>query len=230
MGSRIIVALDAMNEKQALALAERLKGVVWGFKVNDLLLDLGLSVIGKLKEYGSVFADPKLHDIPNTVANSVKKLSAAGADLITCHASGGGKMLEAAAKAAGESKILAVTALTSLSADDVQSIYGKKLDETVLGFARSAKAAGVHGVVSSPKELELLHQDEYLHSLIKVTPGIRPQWHVKPDDQSRVTTPKDAISLGASYMVIGRPIIEHADPAEAARLINDEVAQVRRSS
>ena len=98
---RVIVALDGMSESDAMALAERLSGSVWGFKVNDLLLHCGVPIVEKLKAYGGVFADPKLHDIPNTVKNGVSRLVSAGADILTIHASGGTAMIQAAMAARG---------------------------------------------------------------------------------------------------------------------------------
>ena len=229
MERRVILALDGMSKAQALELARMLEGALWGCKVNDLLLDEGLEIVRGLKKFGRVFADPKLHDIPNTVANGVKKLAAAGADLITCHASGGQKMLTAAAKAAGAAKILAVTVLTSLGEEDTRQIYRSNVREAVTDFARSALAAGVAGVVCSPNELSLLAQEPVLRSLLKVTPGVRPLWHVKPDDQTRVTTPAEALRQGADYIVVGRPVIEHGDPREAVRLLNEELDAVNAS-
>lgn len=226
MEGKIIVALDAMTRGQALELAGRLKGNVWGFKVNDLLLDCGLSIVKELKEFGGVFADPKLHDIPNTVGNSVRKLSSVGADLITVHASGGRRMMEEAAKASDGAEILAVTVLTSLSDDEASESYQGISQELVPKFAMMAADSGVHGIVCSPKELSLLGSIEKLGSLKKVTPGVRPAWYGKKDDQSRVTTPSQAVSMGASYLVVGRPITGHDDPAEAASLINEELAKI----
>src|SRR3954468_7479737 len=112
--NEIIVALDNMEQQAALELARSLSGKVWGFKVNDLLLEYGCSIVNSLKRHGNVFADPKLHDTPNTVRNSVKRLAFAGADLITCHIAGGVKMLQAAVDEAGKAKIIGVTMLTSL--------------------------------------------------------------------------------------------------------------------
>lgn len=222
--SRIIVALDGMTEAHALKLAERLAHSVWGFKVNDLLLEHGVGIISRLKAFGSVFADPKLHDIPNTVANGVQRLEEVGADLITVHASGGGKMLEAAAKSAKRAKVLAVTALTSLVESDTRSIYGRSPAETVIDFAGLAISSGIKGIVCSPQELTVVAKIPGAENLTKVTPGIRPTWHGKADDQSRAATPASALAAGATLLVIGRPITEHASPEEAVRQINLELA------
>ncbi len=217
----IIVALDGMDLAQSLNLAERLTGEVGFSKANTLLRQEGYSLIEKFKGQG-FFADLKLHDIPNTVANDVKSLAALPTppDFITVMASGGIDMMGAAVDAAGDKiKILAVTVLTSLTEEDAHLMYGCLSKVAVLRMARDAKLAGVHGIVCSPKELPIFQKRRELKGLIKVTPGIRPKWYLNPnDDQSRVTTPADAIKMGADYLVIGRPIYDHDDPAEAAKL------------
>ncbi len=223
----VTIPLDDMSRDTALNLARRLSGSVWGFKVNDLLLSCGVEIIRELKAYGKVFADPKLHDIPNTVANSVKALVAAGADLITVHASGGRGMLQAAVSNAGSARILAVTALTSLADSDTNEVYGNSPAETVKKFAAIAANTQTHGIVCSPQELELLSKDELYAKLLKVIPGIRPAWHGKADDQVRIMTPALAFEKGASLLVIGRPITGHADPSEAVRLIAEELKNIK---
>lgn len=218
--SPIIVALDELTRKEALSLARRLQRVVWGFKVNDLLIEHGVSIISDLKRFGHVFADPKLHDIPNTVKNSISRLDAAGADLITVHASGGAEMLRVAAGSVKTARVLAVTALTSLSDSDTNSLYKRTSAEVVLDFAELAATSNVHGIVCSPYELTLLkgHND-----LIKVIPGIRPLWYGVADDQKRIQTPAQAMAQGADLLVIGRPITGAEDPLEAANRINAEL-------
>lgn len=223
MEKRIIVALDGIPREDALELAKTLSGLVWGFKVNDLLVECGIEIVSALKEYGGVFADAKLHDIPNTVSNGVKRLQGAGADLITIHASGGAKMIAAAAQAAGEARILAVTVLTSLGEDDSQGIFGRSPAEAVLGFARLARSSGASGIVCSSHELTLLGEDQELADLLKVIPGIRPRWYATADDQKRVKGPAQALQEGADLLVIGRPITKHEDPAQAVELIEDEI-------
>ena len=224
MAAKIIVALDAMNQEQALSMASRLKGEVWGFKVNDLLLECGVSIIKDLSAFGGVFADAKIHEIPNTAKNSVDKLSAAGADLITVHASGGVGMLSAAAEASGSAKILAVTLLTSLTELDSNKIYGNDSADTVKRFIEFAVEGGVEGVVCSPQELPLFQEIEGANSLLRVTPGIRPEKYGVADDQARVATPKLASEAGADFLVIGRPITQAEDPEIAARNIVDSIS------
>jgi len=215
-GEKVIVALDSLSLDNALALAEKLKGRVWGFKVNDLLLSEGVSIISQLKNYGRVFADPKLYDIPNTVKNSVAALSKAGASLITVHASGGRKMMEAAVSAAQDypTQILAVTVLTSFDEEDTREIYLRGARDLVKLLAEKAKQAGCRGVVCSPKEAEMFSASSDLHGLLKVTPGIR----LSPssdDDQKRTSSARSALAAGSDLLVIGRPITESDCPVSA---------------
>lgn len=223
--TKIIVALDGMDVKSALLLAGKLGSEDVLFKVNDLLDDdEGLKIIGMLNAHGSVMDDPKLHDIPNTVKNRVKKHTRMTPVFITVHAAGGIAMMKAAVENCGQSKILAVTVLTSLNEEECNINLGGSVKAKVLQYARNAVLAGVHGIVCSPKELEFLSQFPELTNLIKVTPGIRPAWHLDPkDDQSRVTTPAKAVQMGADYIVIGRPIVKAEDPVEAVRKTKQEI-------
>lgn len=223
--SRIIIPLDGKTEEDALELAEKLKGHVWGFKVNDLLLDCGADIIRELMQYGNVMADPKLYDIPNTVANSAKKIASTGANLCTVHASGGIAMMKAARDSAGAlgTSILGVTILTSFDEENAHLIYGAPIKAKVLEMARMARSARVSGIVCSPLELAFLKDQPGIDGLIKVVPGIRPDWHQKDDDQKRKATPADAIRDSARFLVIGRPITGADDPVEAAERTNEEV-------
>ncbi|MDD5290688.1 MAG: orotidine-5'-phosphate decarboxylase [Patescibacteria group bacterium] len=220
----IIVALDDLTAEKALALAEKLSGTGVLFKANDLLDDPGPNIIEELSVFGGVMADPKFHDIPNTVGNRVKKMANYGPRFITVHASGRIPMMRAAVEKCGDSRILAVTVLTSLGEDECQLTFGAPVKAKVLQFARDAVLAGVHGIVCSPKELEFLSGFPELAGLIKVTPGIRPVWHLGTEDQARVTTPADAVKMGANYLVIGRPIVKAEDPAEAVRKTQEEIS------
>lgn len=212
-----------MTKADALALAQELSALVWGFKVNDLLVQEGTEIIRQLKAFGRVFADAKLHDIPNTVANSVKQLDAAGSDLITVHASGGASMLSVANKSVTKARILAVTVLTSLGEKETKEVYGRVPFEVVTNLADIVTRAGVSGIVCSCDELSGTHQSLF-KSLFKVVPGIRPAWYQQKDDQNRVNTPQYAISHGANLLVVGRPISGHADPRQAVQLIEDEIS------
>ncbi|OGN17416.1 MAG: orotidine 5'-phosphate decarboxylase [Candidatus Yanofskybacteria bacterium RIFCSPHIGHO2_02_FULL_50_12] len=202
--NQIIVALDGISKKNALSIARKLKKTVWGFKINDLLFE-DPKIVKELKRYGKVFADAKLYDIPNTVKNSVQRLSKLGADIITVHASGGVAMMRVAKEAAGKSKIVGVTVLTSQPGNQKKS---------VLKLAKEAQSAGLDGVVCSAQELPYLSRIK----LLKIVPGIRPVWYKTGDDQRRTATPKEAIKAGADLIIIGRPITESKDLKEA---IND---------
>lgn len=206
---KIIIALDGISEKEAVRIAGTLMGHVWGFKINDLLFQ-NIQIIGKLKKFGNVFADAKLYDIPNTVANSVKRLSAAGADLITVHASGGVGMMMAAKKSAGRSRIIAVTILTSKDENKKE----------VIRLAQDALKAKVDGIVCSGHNLVTIKQMRRLKSLLKIVPGIRPRGYKKEDDQKQTTTPEEAFRLGADYLIIGRPILKSRYPLKTLHDIN----------
>lgn len=224
MMTRIIVALDDLSIDDALSLAKKLSEEDVVFKVNDLLDDKGPEIIAALGEYGGVMADPKLHDIPNTVKNRIKKYVIHAPDLVTIHASGGIPMMKAAVENRGDSSILAVTVLTSLSDDECNAIFGCSAKDKVLQLVGDAVSAGVQGIVCSPKELEFLSEVDEFKNLIKVTPGIRPCWNLTlKDDQSRVMTPYNAARKGADYIVIGRPIVQAKDPVEAVRKTKEEI-------
>lgn len=165
-----------------------------------------------------IFLDLKLHDIPNTVAAAVRAVKPLGAEMLTVHAAGGPKMLEAAVAAAEGTAILAVTVLTSLEAEDLAATgIPATPSEQVLRLARLALRHGARGLVCSAHEIALLRA-EFGPEPLLVVPGIRPacaEW----GGQARVMTPEQAVALGADYIVVGRPITQAADPgAEAARI------------
>lgn len=208
-GRRIIIALDGMPAKKAFQIAQTLSGHVWGFKVNDLLFE-DPHIVTKLKRYGKVFADAKLHDIPNTVANSVRRLSKAGADIITVHAAGGELMMRAAKRASGRSKIVAVTILTS------EKLQSKK---KVLDLARLAIRSGADGIVCSGREVGGVMRLRRAGEILRIVPGIRLPRQKKKDDQIRTVTARKAFANGATHIVIGRPITESRDPLKALKSI-----------
>lgn len=221
----IIVALDGMEYDTALWMAEGLSRFGVLFKANDLLDDKGPSVIGRLSSFGGVMADPKFHDIPNTVANRVKKYAVHNPSMITVHASGGIDMMRKAAE--NHKGILAVTVLTTQGEEECTLNLGGSVKAKVLQYARNAVLAGVYGIVCSAQELEFLSKFPELDHLVKVTPAIRPAWHIDPkDDQKRIVTPAQAAKLGADYIVIGRPIVEDDDPVEAVRRTLEEIEAV----
>ena len=215
----IIVALDLDSAAEAVAMAKLLEGRVAGFKVGlGLLHGPGPALVGALARIGPVFADAKLHDIPSQVESAAQRLGEYGARWVTAHASGGQAMLEAAvaglsAGSGGTAGILAVTVLTSLSDADTASAFGRSPGELTSRLARIAAAAGTEGLVCSPKELGVVA--EVAPRLVKVTPGVRPAGTSGGDDQARVATPSEAVSRGADYLVVGRPITRAADPRAA---------------
>jgi orotidine-5'-phosphate decarboxylase len=223
----LAVALDVPDTKAALDLVDRLEGTCRWLKVGmELYYAAGNPLVEELRRRGySIFLDLKLHDIPNTVAGAVRSASRAGAELLTIHGCGGGAMLRAAAEAAqapGSPRLIAVTVLTSMDADELASVgVSATPAEQALRLARLAKASGVHGMVCSAEEVRSLRQ-ETGNDTILVVPGIRPSG-ASLDDQRRVATPADAIERGASLLVVGRPITKAADPAAAAQAVLEEI-------
>ena len=226
----IVLALDDMSESGALTLARRMTGLIWGTKINDLLLRSGSEIIPRLKVYGGVFCDAKLHDIPNTVAHQVALLDKAGADLITVHCSGGADMLRAAVRAkSGRARLLGVTVLTALSDDATRAIYGQDASVQVGRMVELALECGLDGIICSPADLDVIRKVDPGHKLMRVTPGVRPGWYGTPDDQSRTMEPGAAIQAGADLLVIGRPITAAADPTAACERIAVEISELKTS-
>jgi orotidine-5'-phosphate decarboxylase len=225
---RLAVALDLPDAKQALALVDSLGDTCQWFKVGmELYYAAGNSLIRELRERGfDVFLDLKLHDIPNTVAGAVRSATQAGASLLTVHASGGAAMLTAAAEAAsvpGAPKLLAVTVLTSMDANELAGVgVTASPAEQVLRLAKLAKAAGIDGMVCSAEEVNTLRTETGPQTML-VVPGIRPAG-AAVEDQRRIATPAIAITQGASMLVVGRPITRATDPTAAARAILEEIA------
>jgi orotidine-5'-phosphate decarboxylase len=237
---KIIVALDVPSADAALRVAQILHGHVGLFKVGkEVFTAEGPAVVRRLVAEGNrVFLDLKFHDIPNTVRAAAHQAALLGASLITIHAAGGRKMIaaasegvRAAAKETGftqPTKVLAVTALTSLSAEDLAEVgFQGSPEEVVVRLARLAKSAGADGVIASPREISAIREACGPDFLI-VTPGIRPAAGTG-DDQARTATPASAIRAGADYLVIGRPITGATDPAAAADAIAAEMELVLTS-
>lgn len=228
--SHLIAAVDVPDREAALAVVDRLAGHVGCFKLGlQIFVSEGPPLVREIVARGEkVFLDLKLHDIPNTVAAAVGSACRLGVRMLTLHASGGAKMLEAARKAAEDSGspplLLSVTALTSLSAEDARGIgVSDPLPEWVDRLARLSVEAGIPGLVCSAKELPRLRGGLGGRVTI-VTPGIRPAG-AATQDQARISLPGDAIRAGADYLVVGRPILNAADPAAAADAITAEIGQ-----
>jgi orotidine-5'-phosphate decarboxylase len=226
---RLAVALDLPDARQALALVDSLGDTCRWFKVGmELYYAVGNSFVQNLRDRGfNVFLDLKLHDIPNTVAGAVRSATQAGESLLTVHAGGGPAMLASAAEAAaapGAPRLLAVTVLTSMDANELISVgVSGTPAEQVLRLAKLAKAAGIDGMVCSAEEVGLLRAEIGAQAML-VVPGIRPAGGAT-EDQRRVATPATAIAQGASMLVVGRPITRAADPAATAQAILNEIAQ-----
>lgn len=233
---RMIIALDVQTQEEAIALVSRLKHART-FKVGlELFAAEGPALFRKLKALRkAIFLDLKLHDIPNTVAGAVRSASKHGVQMMTVHASGGREMMVRAAEAAAAAAksgagpkplLLGVTVLTSLKDADLEEVgQGSDVASQVLRLAGLAKAAGLDGVVCSPREIELLRR-EYGRELVIVTPGIRPVW-AAAQDQKRIMTPAEAVAKGADYLVIGRPVTGAPSPDEAFLRIVEELDQSR---
>ena len=223
---RLIVAIDEPDVERARALIDRLEGSVDRVKVGmTLYYRAGPALVRDLVARGwNVFVDLKCHDIPHQVAGAVAGLADLGAELLTVHVAGGRAMLDASVAAAEgtETKILGITALTSLDENALSEVGIQATPaDLVLKRALLAQDVGLGGVVSSPLEAEALRARVGARFEI-VTPGVRPAGH-ETDDQRRVATPAAAISWGASRLVVGRPITQAADPGAAARRILGEI-------
>jgi len=223
----LIVVLDVDTRAEALDIVERCGACRW-FKIGSQLYTReGPDILREVKARGKqVMLDLKFHDIPNTVAHAVKAGAALGSGLMTLHAFGGRKMIAAAREAVEgtESRLLAVTVLTSLSDAMLRDELGvpETAAQTVPRLAKMAVESGAHGIVCSPQEIAQVRAAIGPDALV-VTPGIRPAW-AGADDQQRIMTPGEAAAAGASMIVVGRPILKHANPAEAVDRILEEMS------
>ncbi len=226
----IIVALDVPDWPAARELVDELYPVVSFFKIGmELFTAEGPRTIEAIKAIGGkVFLDLKYHDIPNTLKGAIAAAARLGVDMLTIHISGGTAMLEAAAHAAALAPnpliLLGVTVLTSIDGDTLQNELRIKegLEDYVVYLGKMAIESGLQGIVASPREVKGLRQALGKEALI-VTPGIRPSWGTR-GDQRRVASPQEALALGASYLVIGRPITAASDPLGAAERILEELS------
>ena len=229
----ILVALDVDTADAALSMAAKVRGHVGGLKVGShLFTSEGPSLVRSLVERGDrVFLDLKFHDIPNTVASAVGAAVALGVWMLNVHASGGVKMMQAAREAADRARdrtghrplVIAVTVLTSFDQAMLEGTgVNRPIAAQVEHLASLAQQAGLDGVVASPHEIDAIRARCGRDFLI-VTPGIRTGPVGPGDDQVRTRTAREAMDAGASYLVVGRPILKAADPAAAAREIADSL-------
>ncbi|WP_342621719.1 orotidine-5'-phosphate decarboxylase [Erysipelothrix sp. P66] len=214
----VIIALDFDGTDAALAFLDLFEGKNLFVKVGmELYYQNGPSIIHEIKKRGhKIFLDLKLHDIPNTVERTMRRLKTMGVDMTNVHAAGGLEMMEAARHGFGDEGVLiAVTQLTSTSEFQMQQeqLVHASLNDSVLHYAELTQSAGLDGVVCSPLESKLI-RETLGNDFLTVTPGIRPNAADK-GDQKRVTTPAQARANGSSYIVVGRPITQAEDPVLA---------------
>jgi orotidine-5'-phosphate decarboxylase len=230
---KLIVALDVDSTARALDLFEALRDVVGMFKIgSQLFTAAGPEVVRQIiARGGRVFLDLKFHDIPNTVAAAGVEATRLGVSIFNVHASGGAEMLRRTADAVAEiagreglakPKVIAVTVLTSMDQTSLEQI-GMNNDPwaVVARLARLAADCGLDGVVASPREIQVIRETISSRDFLIVTPGIRPDNDT--DDQKRTLTAAEAITAGADYLVVGRPILKADDPVAAARRVVAEI-------
>jgi len=223
---RLIVALDLPEVATAEAMIARLGDSVTFYKIGyQLAYAGGLPLVGRLADTGKkVFLDLKLHDIGNTVARGVESIAKSGATFLTVHAYPQTMKAAVEARAGSGLKILAVTVLTSYDDGDLHAAgYRLGVSDLVEARAQQAQVLGVDGLVCSPEEAATLRK-LVGHQMVLVTPGIRPAGSAS-GDQKRIMTPGRAIAAGSDYLVVGRPVLEAADPRAAAEAIQAEIAQ-----
>ena len=230
---RLIIALDTDDREKIERISKSVieMQVSWvkiGFQAFTAVGSEGFESLCQNRH--RVFLDLKFHDIPNTVARDVGTMTKRGAHMINMHAAGGIEMMQAARASADAASsgnscpiLLGVTMLTSIDEPGFQTTFGseRQLTEQVVHLARQTQESRLDGVVASPLEIEAIREacgDDF----VIVTPGIRPKW-AATGDQRRFTTPAEAIKRGADYIVVGRPVLEAADPGEAIEKILDEM-------
>lgn len=223
----IIVALDVPELDQAAELARRLEGEVGAFKVGlELFGGHGPAAVERIAQFGPVFLDLKLHDIPTTVERAARRLGRLGVSMLTVHATGGPGMVQAAVAGLADGArgsrgpspiVLAVTVLTSMSDDDLAAVNMPGAETQVPALAAMAVEAGAPGLVCAPRDLVRVRQ-AVGDDAVLVTPGVRPAGS-GDDDHARAATPAAALADGATHLVVGRPITRAGDPVAAARTI-----------
>ena len=219
----IIVAIDEIDFDRATLIIDNLDSTKCMVKIGSISFNsIGKDIIYYAAEKGfDIFLDLKLHDIPNTVMKTIQGLSLLPISMLTIHTSGGKDMMMAAMESVSDTqiKVFGVTALTSLSDDEINEIFQRTSSEQVNAMLDLAESAGIDGIVCSAHELKLIKKRS---TLLSITPGIRLQ--DSNDDQKRVMTPKEAINLGADFLVIGRPITEAENIGEALEEIFQNIS------
>lgn len=220
---RLVIAIDASSREEILRLADALHGVAGTIKIGlQAFVSNGPEIVRELVSRGErLFLDLKIHDIPNTAKHAVTEAASLGASMTTVHTGGGSSMLRACNHNA--LLVLGVTLLTSLSEADLLEVgFGGSAVQNVVRLALLAQGSGLPGVVASPLEIEPI-REACGPDFVILTPGIRPAGS-DAGDQQRVMTPRDAVRAGATYLVVGRPITQAADPRSAALRIIDEMS------
>jgi orotidine-5'-phosphate decarboxylase len=218
MKSRIILPLDHVTWDQAREVMIRTKGQVWGYKIRRSILEHGLNILTEIKDYGRVMLDFKLYDIPSAMTESLSLHIAAGADITTVHCTSG---YDPPTQGLTRDRIAGVTILTSMGHKEFKRYYkGENLFQMVTRMAADAVSRYEY-LVCSAVDLQRIRN----LAIKKICPGIRPLWYHQADDQERTATPAQAVANGADLLVIGRPILEAADIAEAVQRTNEEISQ-----
>ena len=221
---RIIVAIDTFDFEKADAILERLNPDLCLIKIGSVVFNaLGKSFLRHASSQGfKIFLDLKLHDIPNTVNETILGFNDCKIDMLTVHLSGGEEMLRQA-MLAGKSintKVIGVSMLTSLEEEDSLTLFGNKLEDQIINLFKIAVKVNIDGIVCSPHELKIANTILGSHS-IKITPGIR---DIKiEDDQARTMSAKEAIERGSTFLVIGRPITQAEDISQALQNFNNSI-------
>ena len=227
MNKKIIVAIDLSNLNKAINLVKKIKNEVYAFKIgHEFFYNFGIK--GYKEIYNicpRIFLDLKLHDIPNTVKKGLKAILKLKPIFTTIHISGGDEMQKISAfKNNKKTNVLGVTVLTSLDEKQTLKYYKENVNTLVKKYANYAKKNNLSGLVCSPLEINIVRK-EVGEKMILVVPGIRlkKKSKGKKDDQKRTLTPKEAIDLGADFLVIGRPIVESKNPLETIKKINKSI-------
>ena len=224
--NKVIVALDTSNIKKVKEIVQQLKSEVYAFKIGyEFFLNHGIKGYNTVRKIcPRIFLDLKLHDIPNTTKKGIEAINKLKPLLTTIHISGGDEMMKASLINRKHTKILGVSILTSLDNTQTKKYYNeKKIENLVKKFVKQAKKNKLDGVICSPKEIKYIRKEVGKNFLI-ITPGIRINNSNKiKDDQKRVLTPAEAISLGANFLVIGRPILQSKNPLNTIREINETI-------
>ena len=221
---RIIVAIDTYDSEDAMSLLDQLNPELCKVKVGSVVFNaLGKDFLRLVDLRGfKIFLDLKLHDIPNTVHETILGFADCNIELLTIHLSGGKKMINSALAAAQiiKTKIIGVSVLTSLDDDDTSALFQSTTRDQVAKLFKLANETAIDGIVCSPLELDLA-ANILPPEMLKITPGIRDI--TVSDDQSRTMTAKEAIKHGASYLVIGRPISKASNVPEALKYFNESI-------